>query len=84
VTGRQRGSKYSFIARYVSDFPETDGEEFDVPFARLDHDEESLTELRFHVVWLRHTGKWWPLHVSLTLEEALQRVESSPLLHPVF
>ena len=79
---RQSGSKYSFVARCRSVEPETEGEEFDIPFARLDHDEEAHAELRFHVMWLRHTGRWWPLHVSVTLEEALGLIETSPVLRP--
>ena len=50
-------------------------EEFDAGYARLDHVEESIQELRFDVMWHRHTGQWWRLHAALTLDEALAEVE---------
>lgn len=83
IFGKWRGSKYSFITRYRSGFPDNLGEEFDLPFTRLDHVEEHLSGTRFDVMWLRHTGKWWRLHSSVTLEEALRLIESDELLWPI-
>jgi hypothetical protein len=80
--GKWRGSKYSFITRYRSGFPDDAGEEFDVAFTRLDHAEECLAEIRFDVMWHRHTGRWWCLHTSVTLEEALRLIETEPPLQP--
>lgn len=82
IVGRWRGSKYSFVTRYRSGFPENAGEEFDSAFARLDHVAECLTETRFDVMWHRHTGQWWRLHASVTLDEALRLIEAEPLLQP--
>ena len=48
--GKWRGSKYSFVIRYRSGWEDNAGEEFDSAWARLDHDEESLSETRFHVM----------------------------------
>ncbi|NQW54914.1 MAG: hypothetical protein HQ465_27120 [Rhodospirillales bacterium] len=73
--GRWRGSKYSFIVRFRSGWPDNLGEEFDAGYARLDHVEESIQELRFDVMWHRHTGQWWRLHAALMLDEALPEVE---------
>ena len=72
--GRWRASKYSFIVRFRSGWPDNLGEEFDAGYARLDHVEESTQELRFHVMWHRHTGQWWRLHAALTLDETLAEV----------
>src|SRR5712672_3385045 len=36
ILGKWHGTKYRFIQRYRSSFPENLGEEFDAPFARLD------------------------------------------------
>jgi hypothetical protein len=83
IFGKWRGSKYSFITRYRSGFSDNLGEEFDSPFARLDHVEEHLSDTRFDVMWLRHTGKWWRLHSSVTLKEALQLIEADELLWPI-
>jgi hypothetical protein len=82
IFGKWRGSKYSFITRYRSGFLDNIGEEFDSPFTRLDHVEECLAETRFDVMWRRHTGQWWCLHVSVTLEEALQLMKTESLLQP--
>ena len=50
ISGKWRGSKYSFITRYRSGFAGNLGEEFDAAFTRLDHVEESLDETRFDVM----------------------------------
>lgn len=83
VFGKWRGSKYSFITRYRSGFPENAGEEFDSAFTRLDHVAEVLTEIRFDLMWRRHTGQWWRLHASVTLEDALRLIDAEPWLQPL-
>jgi hypothetical protein len=82
IFGRWRGGKYSFIVRYRSGFPDNSGEEFDSAFTRLDHVEEHLLETRFDVMWHRHTGQWYRLYASATLEEALRSIETDGFLHP--
>ena len=83
VLGKWRGNKYSFITRYRSGFPDNLGEEFDSAFTRLDHVEEYLSETRFDVMWHRHTGQWYRLHSSVTLEDALRLIETEPPLQPL-
>jgi len=82
--GRQRGSKFSFLVRFRSGFPDDEGEEFDAPFARRDHVEECVDETRFDVMWPRQTGQYWPLHRSAPLAEALRLVETEPHFRPLF
>ena len=82
IFGKWRGSKYSFVTRFRSGFPDNAGEEFDSAFTRLDHAEERLRETRFDVMWHRHTGQWWRVHQAVTLEEALHLIETSPTLWP--
>ena len=82
IFGKWRGSKYSFITRYRSGFPDNAGEEFDTAFTRLDHLEECVTETRFDIMWHRHTGQWFRLFSSVTLEEALRLIETEELLLP--
>lgn len=82
IFGKWRGSRYSFITRYRSGFPENEGDEFDSAFTRLDHLEGCLAETRFDVLWRRHTGQWWRQHSSVTLEEALRLIEAEELLQP--
>jgi hypothetical protein len=82
IFGKWRGSKYSFITRYRSGFADNLGEEFDSPFTRLDHVQESLAEAQFDLMWRRHTGQWWRLHASVTFEEALHLIGTEFLLQP--
>ena len=81
ISGKWRGSKYSFIVRFRSGFPENAGEEFDSGFARLDH-VPGGPGTRFDVMWHRHTGQWWRLYPSVTLEEALHSMETDGALRP--
>lgn len=63
--------------------PENAGEEFDSAFTRLDHVEEHLSDVRFHVMWHRHTGQWFRLYALVTLAEALRLIESDERLCPL-
>ncbi len=83
IFGKWRGNKFSFITRYRSGFPENAGEEFDTAYTRLDHVEEHVGDVRFHVMWHRHTGQWFRLHASVTLDEALSLIKSEGLLWPL-
>ncbi|MCX7361542.1 MAG: hypothetical protein NTV97_06695 [Alphaproteobacteria bacterium] len=78
IRGRWRGSKL----RYRSGFPHNAGEEFDAPFARLDHIAELHSETRFDVMWHRHTGQRVLIHPAATLDEALELIETNPVLQP--
>jgi hypothetical protein len=79
ILGKWHGSKYRFIQRYRSGFPENLSEEFDAPFARLDW----ISPDRFDIQWHRHTGEWFRLHRGLTLIEAIKALGSNGILHPV-
>jgi hypothetical protein len=83
IFGKWRGSKYSFITRYRSGFPDNAGEEFDSAFTRLDHVEQNIAEVRFDVMWHRHTGQWFRLYSTVTLEDALRLIETEGLLQPL-
>ncbi len=83
ISGKWRGSKYGFIIRYRSGFPDNAGEEFASAFTRLDHVEEHIAAPRFDVMWHRHAGQWWRLHASVTLDEALHLIATQPHLQPV-
>lgn len=82
ISGKWRGSKYSFFTRYRSGFSDNEGEEFDAVFTRLDHVEERIQEIRFDLMWRRHNGQYWRAHSSVTLDEALHLIETEPLLQP--
>ena len=76
--GKWNGDRYRFPQRYRSGFPENEGEEFDEPFARLDHESGE----RFHLMWHRHTGQWPCFRPSVMLEEALHLIETEGLVQP--
>ena len=78
IFGKWHSTKYRFIQRYRSGFPENRGEEFDAPFARLDW----FSPNRFDIQWHRHTGEWFRLHRSLALDHAIETLKSDGLLHP--
>jgi hypothetical protein len=82
ILGKWRGSNYSFITRYRSGFPENRGEEFDEPFTRLDHAGEHRAEVRFNVMWRRHTGQWQLIYPAVSLDEALRSIETDMFLQP--
>jgi hypothetical protein len=83
IRGKWRGSNYSFITRYRSGFPENRGEEFDAPFTRLDHAYEHSADVRFDLMWRRHTGQWWHIYSAVKLEEALRLIETDLNLQPL-
>ncbi len=78
LRGAWSASRYRFMQRYRSGMAHNAGEEFDAPFARIDR----MGANRFDIHWMRHTGKWWPLHASVTLAEALHLLETDAVLHP--
>jgi hypothetical protein len=82
IFGKWRGSNYSFITHYRSGFPDNLGEEFNEPFTRLDHAYEHRADVRFDVMWRRHTGQWWRLYSGVELEKALRLIETDLSLQP--
>jgi hypothetical protein len=78
IIGKWHGTRYRFIQRYRSGFPENLGEEFDAPFARLDWTGPNC----FDIQWHRHTGEWFRLYHGLTLSNATDTLKSDGLLHP--
>jgi hypothetical protein len=79
IRGAWAAGRYRFMQRYRSGMEHNRGEEFDVPFARIDR----VGRDRFDIYWMRHTGKWWRLHAGLTLSKALQNLETDGHLHPL-
>ena len=79
IQGKWHGTRYRFIQRFRSGFPENLNEEFDAPFTRLDW----VGRDRFDVQWHRHTGAWFCLYRRLSLTQALKAIETDGHLHPV-
>ncbi len=72
------GGRYRFVQRYRSGMDDNRGYEFDAPFARIDR----MSQDCFDIYWMRHTGKWWPVHAGVTLAEALRILETDEVLRP--
>ena len=79
IYGKWHGTRYRFIQRYRSGFPDNRNEEFESAFARLDW----VGRDRFDVQWHRHTGAWHCLYRNLSLTEALSAIETDGILHPL-
>jgi hypothetical protein len=79
IHGAWAAGRYRFMQRYRSGMEHNRGDEFDAPFARIDR----MGPDRFDIYWMRHTGKWWRLHVGVTLAEALRILETDEVLRPV-
>ena len=80
IHGEWRGTRYRFIQRFRSGFPETLNEELDSPFTALDW----VARDRFDIqLYLGHTGAWHCLYRGLSLTEALNAIETDPVLHPL-
>ena len=82
IFGRWRGRQYSFVTRYRFGHADNLGEEFDAPFAGLDFLQESISDTRFAVMWHSHTGQWWRVRAAISFAEALNAIETDPVLHP--
>ena len=78
IHGAWGAGRYRFMQRYRSGMPENAGEEFNVPFARLDR----MGLASFDIQWMRHTGTWWRLHSGVTLTRALYLLENDGVLQP--
>ena len=79
VPGAWAAGRYRFMQRHRSGMEHNRGEEFDAPFACIDR----MGPDRFDIYWMRHTGKWWRLHIGMMLAEALRILETDGVLHPV-
>ncbi len=79
INGTWAAGRYRFMQSFRSGMEYNRGQEFDVPFARIDR----MVPDRFDIYWMRHTCKWWRLHVDVTLAEALKILETDEVLRPV-
>ncbi len=53
--------------------------EFIASFARLEY----VSRDRFDLSYFRHTEKWWPVDLGVTLDEALALLETKGIYHPI-
>jgi hypothetical protein len=48
---------------------------FETGFVRL----ECISEGRYNLAYMRHTGQWWPIEFDLSLEECITTIRTNPL-----
>src|SRR4051812_36190944 len=77
--GKWRGTLYRFHQPNRSGFPDTLNEAMDSPFEALGW----VARDRFDIQWYRHTGAWHCLYRGLSLTDALNTIETVPVLHPL-
>lgn len=78
ITTRWHGAFFYFIAAYASPGPNAISPTFESPFTRL----EFAGQGRFHLEYMRHTGKWCQVYPGVTLDDALQTIRDEGLFQP--
>ena len=79
IFGKWHGNRYRFLHRFRNDRPDRYVEqEFISPFARLEY----VGRDRFDLAYFRHTEQWWPVDRGVTLDEALELLETKGIYHP--
>ncbi len=80
IFGKWHGANYRFLQRFRNDRPDRYTErEFTSPFVRLEY----VSADRFDISYFRHTGQWWPVDRGVTLDEALEALETTGIYHPI-
>jgi hypothetical protein len=78
ITTRWHRSFFYLVGTYASPGPDALSPGFESPFARLEYAGGG----RFHLAYMRHTGKWREAHRGLTLDESIETIRGHGLFHP--
>ncbi len=78
ITTKWHRSFFYLVGTYASPGPNALSPTFESPFARMEY----VGEGRFHLAYMRHTGKWWEVHRGLTLDESIETIRDHGLFHP--
>ena len=73
---------FYFCAKYACPGPNALSPFFDTGFARLEYVGSVGRQSRFHLSYMRHTGRWWEIRRGLSLKQCLAEVRGSGLFHP--
>ena len=80
IFGKWHGGRFRFAQRFRSDDPaDALAPEFDRAFARIGY----VSRDRFDLSYFRHTEQWWTLYHAVSLAEALSRIETEGIFHPI-
>lgn len=78
VFTKWHGRYFYFMAKYACPGPNRILPFFEIGFARLEY----VGGNQFDLAYFRHTGKWWPVFSTLTVDGALDLVRSEELFNP--
>ena len=67
------------VGKYYCPGPNRLSPTFETGFVRLEY----VSDGRFNVAYMRHTGKWWQIFSGLTLKKCLQIIEVNPIFFPI-
>jgi hypothetical protein len=73
---------FYFCAKYACPRPNALSPFFETGFARLEYVGRVGGQNRFNMSYMRHTGKWWEIRHTLSLEQCLAEVREGGLFHP--
>jgi hypothetical protein len=71
-------SYFYFCAEYACPHPDAISPSFETRFVRMGY----LGSDRFNLAYMRHTGQWWVIYESLSLEECLTAVRDEIHFQP--
>lgn len=78
IYSKWHGSFFYLCAKYACPGPRAISPYFEVRFARLRY----MSNGRFSLAFMRHTGQWCEIYTDLTLEEALEAITDDPFFRP--
>ena len=78
IWARWHRSFFHFGSTYASPGPNALSPTFESPFARMEH----VGDGKFHLAYMRHTGKWWEVYRGLTVDECLKRIKDEAIFQP--
>ncbi len=78
ITTQWLGSKFYFISIYTCPGPNALSPSFESKFARLEY----VSNNRFALSFMRHTGQWVQLFEGLTVDECMTAIKDDPWFLP--
>ena len=78
IYGKWNRNYYYLISKYHCPGPNAISPSFEAKFTRLEYAGPNSYNLAF----MRHNNKWAEVMVDLTLEDALQQIETNPYFQP--
>ncbi len=66
---------FYFCTKYANSRPDAIADHFETKFARLEY----VKQDRYHLSYMRFTGKWWLVYQNLSLDECLNIIKDDPV-----